>query len=525
MILLSGIPVSGFNSQCGFSDCWDLYQQAQESLRISDMYPLTWVSKHSLPVASLMPSEIEKRCTAFRTFYKCLATASRGCLGDLNFHSAHKGTEKQMNIYGCPTEGPIFEQQYPLASPVPLACTYSEGSSEDSDFESEHGVCGIFGGLHLVMFDYEHQTCNILGAWPLVDNEHFTVQVTAEKNHLGSFLAKVTVVIKQDEECALADRYVLYQATSTELPPTFSDGSTSFGAFDNVKLEEVETNRLVTITIRHIDTVIRINCIQQALSIFIKTPDEFATSLDGKLNSVQLCFIGCPAPMQVNVQSFFKSSHVHFQSDDQFSKQGMPTSAPRGGKQLSTLPRSDGFESINYETSFFVCRSLEPSLVGYFLNSCIYDIMSSGDSSLAVLSAAAMNTTLAFVGRIRDAEEFTEANVRRHVSGASPSKCCFPLVTLLLICITLNHSTIEILFTLSLKRPRPSSSESLAASKHCETIRKNTISLCQSLFLSLENLMNSFLHLIPTSARNSVSSDFHPSGLGIVSRVNRRPRR
>ena len=331
---------------------------------------------------------------------------------------------------------------------------------------------------------------------------------------------QVTVVIKQDEECALADRYVLYQATSTELPSTFSDGSTSFGAFDNVKIQEVETNRLVTITIRHIDTVIRINCIQQALSIFIKTPDEFATSLDAKLNSVQLCFLGCPAPMQVNVQSFIKSSHVHYQSDDQTPKQGTATSLPRGSKQLSTLPRSDRFEPINYETSFFVCRSLEPDLAGYFLNSCIYDIMSSGDSSLAVLSAVAMNTTLAFGGRIQDAEEFTEATMRRHVSGASPSKSCSSLATLLLICITLNHSMIEI-FTLSFKQPQSSSSESLAPVKYSKTKCKNTISLCQSLFLSLKYLINSFLHLLLISAPRVISLEFYSS----ASKENRRPRR
>lgn len=52
--------------------------------------------------------------------------------------------------------------------------------------------CGLFGDPHLQTFGAELQTCRVLGAWPLVENDYLTVQVTnAPVRSTATVLSKV----------------------------------------------------------------------------------------------------------------------------------------------------------------------------------------------------------------------------------------------------------------------------------------------------------------------------------------------
>ena len=171
------------DSSCDLSNCWELYQSAQESLRISDDYPIT---KHR--AASAPPDELRQRCITLRTFFFCLRNMSRACLGDLNFHSAHKGIEKQMKQYNCNITGPVFELSSPNRQAHPTVCSY-EGP------KASYGLCSLFGDPHLRTFAGSFHTCKLHGAWPLIDNEYLTVQVTNERVGVGEGTAITKVCV------------------------------------------------------------------------------------------------------------------------------------------------------------------------------------------------------------------------------------------------------------------------------------------------------------------------------------------
>ena len=87
-----------------------------------------------------------------------------------------------MNEKDCSPGGPVFSQD-----------NNENIVSQEYDLCRFKGKpvfknCALFGDPHLRTFDNRHQTCKVQGAWPLVNNEHLTVQVTNDRveNSLGA---------------------------------------------------------------------------------------------------------------------------------------------------------------------------------------------------------------------------------------------------------------------------------------------------------------------------------------------------
>lgn len=167
---------SGMNSksECELQDCLELYQAAQDSLS-----PRRDSSRHR----ANSPASPGTHCMILRMFYHCINNKSRMCLGDLTFHSSHRYVQKQMRDMNCSYHGPTF----PLTSPLhPWHSTRSrdDKSSEDNVCThrrtTSHRYCSVFGDPHLVSFDDTHQTCKVIGAFPMIDNEYLSVQITSE---------------------------------------------------------------------------------------------------------------------------------------------------------------------------------------------------------------------------------------------------------------------------------------------------------------------------------------------------------
>jgi len=182
------------DSLCDLQDCLELYQAAQDSLQLRYDVPRSLQRASDRHAPSSNSRSFRAHCEALRTFYRCIQNMSQSCLGNLYFHSSRRVAEKQMKSLNCSLNGPIFRP--PVAIPRPgghyphtpapnLACMYR--GPED------HQYCSVFGDPHLWTFDGTHHTCRMNGAWPLVDNDYLSVQVTSEiLPGGGSAVAKVT---------------------------------------------------------------------------------------------------------------------------------------------------------------------------------------------------------------------------------------------------------------------------------------------------------------------------------------------
>lgn len=148
-----------------------------------------------------------------------------------------------------------------------------------------------------------------------------------------------------------------YQAASNDLPATFDDGQTSFGRSDSVTIRELKPNRHVEIYVRYIDTTIVVRLQNRYFAVSLRMPEEIVNDTSRlATNPLQLCLMGCPSRERIDIQRII------------FPGQ-------------SNLPHRT---AMSVDEALFVCQGL--SLVDYYLDSCVFDLITTGDSNFTVLS-------------------------------------------------------------------------------------------------------------------------------------------
>jgi len=181
------------DSLCDLQDCLELYQAAQDSLQLRYDVPRSRQRGGDRRAQSSNSRSTRAHCQALRTFYLCIQNMSQSCLGNLYYHSSRRVAEKQMKSFNCSLGGPVFRP--PVAIPRPGGhFPQSPAPSAACDYKGpqDHKYCFVFGDPHLWTFDGTHHTCRMNGAWPLVDNDYLSVQVTSETlSGGGSAVAKV----------------------------------------------------------------------------------------------------------------------------------------------------------------------------------------------------------------------------------------------------------------------------------------------------------------------------------------------
>ncbi|EMP24204.1 Repulsive guidance molecule A [Chelonia mydas] len=123
-------------------------------------------------------------CIALRAYSVCTRKTAKSCRGDLVYHSAVFRIKELFTQYNCSSDGPTSSANAP-GTPDPLVselCSYESRSG----FQKKFAHCGLFGDPHLRTFKDEFQTCKVEGAWPLIDNQYLSVQVTNVPVVLGS---------------------------------------------------------------------------------------------------------------------------------------------------------------------------------------------------------------------------------------------------------------------------------------------------------------------------------------------------
>lgn len=158
-VIKSYIPIIVFCVSvhaCNVDHCWEEYQ----------------TSLHILSQKSPDIGESNILCTSLRTYMKCLVEL-RGCKGNIKYHSVKKVVRNQMISHMCNPNGTVYEGDIITILPPDELCTF-HGTKK-------YKHCGLFGDPHIRTFDNRFQTCRVEGAWPLIDNDHLTVQVTNER--------------------------------------------------------------------------------------------------------------------------------------------------------------------------------------------------------------------------------------------------------------------------------------------------------------------------------------------------------
>ncbi|KAJ1085902.1 hypothetical protein NDU88_006026 [Pleurodeles waltl] len=301
-------------------------------------------------------------CTALRAYAHCTRRTARACRGDLGYHSAVFRIRELFSQHNCSSDGPtsVAKRRDPPGPSLAEACTYVTRA----DTPRRYAHCGLFGDPHLRTFKDEFQTCKVQGAWPLIDNQHLSVQVTNVAVAPGSSATatnKITVIFKSYPGCV---EQKVYQASTEDLPLAFNDGTRNGGLAEGAgSLRIIEKPALGQVEIQalYIGSTILIRQVGRYLTFAIRVPEE--TLNFSEEGSLQLCLHGCPRGelIQEHRLSLERSSAV------------WPVSR----------------KAYTVETATAQCRDILQVEDVYF-HSCVFDLLTTGDPEFSKAAHGAL---------------------------------------------------------------------------------------------------------------------------------------
>ncbi|RUS77835.1 hypothetical protein EGW08_014409 [Elysia chlorotica] len=398
ILMLSLAFMSGNTSPCNLKHCMDAYSVAENDLFNAD------------PALQ----DRDAICAALSEYKRCIM-GTKGCASDLLYHTVRTLYIKQRKDNGCPEEdadrkkpkrtnkngknGSHGRSKGPLVPPA--MCVY-QGPKV-----FKH--CGLFGDPHLRTFHGEFQTCKVEGA---------------TGNHLLLMECQLTVIVKGNPECA-SQNFLQYQAQSDSLPSTFDDGQVQVGPYHSVELVEVEPGAHVEIHIRYISTVVVVRRIGRYLTFSIQMPESlingtsggtlgnpvgragFSASVGGaaSFQGVQLCLRGCPASELINFQDYLAARRDGTADVEMVAPTKAPKSlSPSDGDSLDNLQGDGGVSEVtsvlqggeevvsSRAQAEELCR--EASVVGFYFDFCVFDLMATGDRNFTLSAVSAMQDVL-----------------------------------------------------------------------------------------------------------------------------------
>nr|XP_017521005.2 RGM domain family member B isoform X2 [Manis javanica] len=352
-------------------------------------------------------------CKALRAYAGCTQRTSKACRGNLVYHSAVLGISDLMSQRNCSKDGPTSSTN-PEVTHDPCNYHSHTGAREprgESQNPPSYLFCGLFGDPHLRTFKDHFQTCKVEGAWPLIDNNYLSVQVTNVPVVPGSRATatnKITIIFKAHRECT--DQKV-YQAVTDDLPAAFVDGSTSSGDGDtkSLRIVERESGHSVEMHARYIGTTVFVRQLGRYLTLAVRMPEDLAMSYE-ESQDLQLCVNGCPLSERI---------------DD-----GQGQVSAILGHTLPHPSLAQAWPGYTLETANAQCHEKMPVKDIYF-QSCVFDLLTTGDA----------NFTAAAHSALEDVEALHPRRERWHIfprSGpGAPRGGSLPALSLGLACLVL----------------------------------------------------------------------------------------
>ncbi|XP_077378808.1 repulsive guidance molecule B [Festucalex cinctus] len=384
-------------------------------------------------------------CKALRAYSACTQRTAKSCRGNLVFHSAVLGISDLMSQRNCSRDGPT-SPTHPEVHHEP--CNYYSRTQHAHAHSHEHAhshghthtrpgflFCGLFGDPHLRTFKDNFQTCKVEGAWPLIDNDYLSVQVTNVPVVSGSSATatnKITVIFKPYEGCT--DQRV-YQAVTDNLPAAFDDGTVSSGdpihistgadgATGKVRalwISERSPGHHVELHAGYIGVTVIVRQLGRYLTLAVRIPEELAQAYDAT-QDLQLCLNGCP-----RVERIDQSGHLPL-SPPSVGPQLQHLHKPRFSSQVQLQPYSDR-QVFSVQGAKERCRE-QLEVRDIYFHSCVFDLLTTGDANFTVAAYSAQ----------KDMESLHPHRDRWRIypRGSAPSTLnpqpLLLLLTLLLLC-------------------------------------------------------------------------------------------
>ncbi|XP_072923868.1 repulsive guidance molecule B isoform X3 [Hemitrygon akajei] len=318
-------------------------------------------------------------CIALRAYALCTERTAKACRGNLAFHSATLGISDLMSQRNCSREGPTSIAAQDL---VPVNhnigfCDYDNraaaaaaaASTELRAARRRYVFCGLFGDPHLRTFRDHFQTCKVEGAWPLIDNDYLSVQVTNVPVVQGSSATatnKITIIFKTYHDCT--DQKV-YQAMTDDLPAAFIDGTTvGNGWIKTLWIVEKAIGKHVEVHAKYIGMTVIVRQVGRYLTFALRMPEELALNEDDS-QGLQLCARGCPMNERID-----EGGHLPLPA----SSQSHPHHPPAQPKAAYTLESATAkcHEKIQVKDVYF--------------HSCVFDLLTTGDANFTAAAYSAL---------------------------------------------------------------------------------------------------------------------------------------
>lgn len=141
-----------------------------------------------------LPEIKDNQCNDLDAYLKCMKSLSKKCRGDIGYHSAITVSNTEFKKKCISHEdlsknntNEHSKSMVPFVNNGPVCPLLF-------DDKKEHKFCGLFGDPHLRTFDGKYQTCQIHGAWQVIENPFFSIMVTNDEVLINSTATAPTKV-------------------------------------------------------------------------------------------------------------------------------------------------------------------------------------------------------------------------------------------------------------------------------------------------------------------------------------------
>lgn len=350
-------------------------------------------------------------CTALAVFLRCVQgvkNAVKSCNSNIHFHTVSTLIPRQMKDRNCgnvslPTNGTALPSAKTPATPAPKqpACmnfTFAQTKPSKGQIRKkphDFRLCALFGDPHLKTFTEERQTCVVEGAWPLIDSEYFSVQVTNVPLVAGSSATAtntITVLIKAQGKGCVNQK--IYRAKAGLLPAEFHDGTRQTGPSDcAAKIYRRQKGPQVHIEIKicYISTTIIIRQVGEFLTFHVKIPEQLLFKTP---TATGLCVTGCPHRQRIDYRELLSYT------DEQLARM-----RPRRTK----MSRKEAHGKCS-----------KTKITGFYLDSCLFDLLTTGDENFSAAAWHALDDSFLLdeMGTLRDLQSYNTTEPRLETTPA-----------------------------------------------------------------------------------------------------------